>query len=180
LAGCTSLSPAARAKVDPHLDFASVQADPGRYADRFMLAGGAIAALREDGDGSVLEIRRWEMSKYGMLLAMADDENPFLVYSPSRLDSQAFAVGRLVTLCGRVIGKAALPGDQGGIQVLKLELDEINLLDTPFRYGLHRNDDPSRYTNTPTYVPPKGISANHPYDTSSYAYPYSPFTYRVR
>ena len=41
--------------------------------------------------------------------------------------------------------------------------------------------DPSSYTRTPTYVPPTGnIGANHPYDTTNYAYPYSPFTYRLR
>ena len=179
--GCSPLSPESRGKVDPHLDFATVLASPDQYTDRFILAGGSIVALTDDGDGSLLELQRWEMSRYGVLLYLADDSERILVHSPARLNEKEFTVGRLVTLCGQVTGKQAIPGDQAGATALRLELDEINLLDTPFRYGVHRNDDPSSYTRTPTYVPPKDIpGATHPYDTTSYAYPYSPFTYRVR
>jgi len=181
VAGCSPLSPESRAKVDPHLDFATVLANPEQYTDRFILAGGAIIALTDDDDGSLLELQRWEMSRYGVLLHLATDDEHILVHSPARLNKETFTVGRLVTLCGQVAGRQTLPGDQSGVTALRLELEEINLLDTPFRYGLHRNDDPSTYTRTPTYVPPKDVpGTTHPYDTTSYTYPYSPFTYRVR
>jgi len=181
LAGCSPLSPEAQKKIDPHLDFAAVLANPGQYADRYILAGGSIVTVTDEGDGSLLNLQRWEMSRYGALLYLAEDGDHILVHSPSKLDKQAFATGRLVTLCGRVVGTQEIPGDEQGATALRLELEEINLMDTPFRYGLHRNDDPSSYTRTPTYVPPTGgIGASHPYDTTSYTYPYSPFTYRLR
>lgn len=175
-AGCTPLSPEARSKADPHLDFAKVLADPEQYVDRYLLAGGAIIALTDDGDGTLLDIQRWELSPCGVLLNVADDGNHLLVHSPTKLDGEEFAVGRLVTLCGRIIGKELLPENFDGAEALRLDLDEIHLIDTPFRYGLYRNVDPGE----PTYVPPKGLGANHPYDPSAWAYPYSPFTYRVR
>ena len=181
LAGCSPLSPEARKKIDPHLDFATVLADPDKYTDRYILAGGSIVTVTDESDGSLLNLQRWEMSRYGALLNLAEDGDHILVHSPNRLDKQAFSTGRLVTLCGRVAGRQAIPGDEQGATALRLEVEELNLMDTPFRYGLHRNDDPSSYTRTPTYVPPAGnIGANHPYDTTNYAYPYSPFTYRLR
>ncbi|GEM_PF-1438952 len=181
LAGCSPLSPEARKKVDPHLDFATVLANPDQYDDRYILAGGAIVAVTDEGDGSLLTLQRWEMSRYGALLYLAEDGEMILVHSPNRLDRQAFSTGRLVNLCGRVAGKQAIPGEEQGATALRLEVEEINLLDTPFRYGLHRNDDPSRYARMPDYVPPTGTpAASHPYDTTSYTYPYSPFTYRLR
>lgn len=176
LIGCTPVSPQARGKANPHLDFAMVMADTASYIDHYMLAGGSIIALRDDGDGSLLDIQRWEMTRHGAMLHVADDGGHILVYSPSKLDSEEFAAGRLVALCGQVLGKEPVPGSHDGVEALRLKLDEIHLIDTPYRYGLHRNVDPG----VPVYLPPKGLGPNHPYDPSAWAYPYSPFTYRVR
>lgn len=173
--GCTApLAPEVRGKLDPDLEFATIQADPQRFQGKSLMLGGSIVSLKTDDQGSLLEILRWDLNRWGEPLELADAGERFLVRTPQQLDSDRYSRGRLVTLGATLSGTANITSNEREESALLFDLLEIHLWDTPFRYGLHPNPDPG----VPEYVAPKDFGPNHPYDPTSWAYPYSPFWYR--
>ena len=140
------------------------------------MLGGSIVNLTNDDQGSQLEILRWELNRWGEPLALAEAGDRFLVRTPRSLDADRYTRGRLVTLGGTVHGTASILVNEQEKNVLLLELLDIHLWDTPFRYGLHQNPDPG----DPESVAQTQPGPNHPYDPTPWRYPYSPFWYRTR
>jgi len=175
LSGCiTPLAPEVKDKLDPGLDFATVQADPQQFQGKSLLLGGSIVNLKNDAQGSLLEILRWDLNRWGEPLALAEAGDRFLVRTPRQLDADLYTRGRPVTLGGTLNGTAIITINEHEESALLFDLLGIHLWDSPFRYGLHPNPDPG----APEYVAPADFGPNHPYDPTSWAYPYSPFWYR--
>ena len=64
-AACTSLTPEVREKVTPGLDFADVQADPSGHVGQSLMLGGALVEVRGEGEGSMLQLLRWNLNRWG-------------------------------------------------------------------------------------------------------------------
>lgn len=173
-AACTSLTPEVREQVTPGLDFAAVQADPSGHVGQSLMLGGALVELRDEGDGSILQLLRWDLNRWGEPLALAESGDRFLVRSREPLDAELYTPGRLVTLIGTVGGTGTINHQMREETVLLFDLQQSHLWDTPFRYGLHPNPDP----NQPEYVAPRDPGPNHPYDPTPWNFPYSPSQYR--
>lgn len=175
IAGCVApLAPEVRNKLDPSLDFIEIQADPQRFQGKSLMLGGSIVALKTNDQGSLLEILRWDLNRWGEPLALAEAGDRFLVHTPQQLDSGIYTRGRLVTLGATLNGTSSITINERKESVLLFDLLGIHLWASPFRYGLHPNPDPG----APEYVTPTDIGPNHPYDPTSWAYPYSPYWYR--
>ena len=56
-----------------------------------------------------------------------------------------------------------------------LDLTEIHLWESPFRYGTHPHFGP----DYPVYVGPRDGIERHPYDANYSIYPYTPYWYRL-
>jgi starvation-inducible outer membrane lipoprotein len=168
------LAPGVREKLDPDLDFAAVQADPPRFQGKALMLAGSIVTLRSHEQGSLLELLRWEVNRWGEPLALAEAGNRFLVRTGQPLDTDLYTRGRLVTLGATVSGTAIVTVNERDETAPLFELLEIHLWETPFRYGLHPNPDPSQ----PEYIAPRDPGPGHPYDPTPWAYPYSPYWYR--
>jgi len=171
---CTSLSPDVREQITPGLDFAAVQADPSAHVGQSLMLGGALVELRSEGEGSVLQLLRWDLNRWGEPLALAESGDRFLVRSREPLDAEIYTPGRLVTLIGTVGGTGTINYQLRDETVLLFDLQQLHLWDTPFRYGLHPNPDP----NQPEYVAPQNPGADQPYDPTPWNFPYSPSQYR--
>jgi len=176
-AGCAvPLAPEVREQLDPALEFTALQAEPQRFLGKSLLLGGSIVSLKDDDQGSLLEILRWELNRWGEPLALTDVGDRFLVRTPRPLDAGLYSRGRLVTLGGTLQGTADITINERQESVPLFELLDIHLWDTPFRYGLHPNPDPG----APEYVAPTDPGPNHPYDPTPWHYPYSPHWYRTK
>lgn len=173
-AACTTLPAEVREQVAPGLDFAAVQADPARYAGSSLMLGGAVVELRDDGEGSLLQMLRWEVNRWGEPLALAESGDRFLVRTSQPLDPDLYTPGRLVTLIATVGGTGTISRNLRDETVMLFDLQQLHLWETPFRYGLHPNPDP----NQPEYVTPQGPGPDHPYDPTPWAFPYAPSWYR--
>ena len=175
LAGCIHpLASGTRAKLDPAPDYAAVSANPQHYVGRSLLLGGSIAGVNNSKEGSLLEILRWDVNRWGEPLALSEQGDRFLVQTREPLDDRLYSRGRLVTLGATLRGTATIVINDREEQVPLFDLLEMHLWETPFRYGLHPNPDPGM----PEYVPPTDPGPDHPYDPTPWAYPYSPYWYR--
>ena len=173
--GCAApLAPEIVETIDPELEFTAIQADPEHYLGKALMLGGSIVSLKGDDQGSLLEVLRWELNRWGEPLALAETGDRFLVRTSRALDTGRFTRGRLVTLGGTLQGTASVIINEREERVPLFNLLEIHLWDTPFRYGLHPNPDPG----APEYVAPTDPGPNHPYDPTPWSYPYSPYWYR--
>ena len=173
-AACTSLTPEVREQVTPGLDFAAVQTAPASHIGQSLMLGGAVVEVRDEEGGSVLQLLRWDLNRWGEPLALAESGDRFLVHSRDPLDAELYTPGRLVTLVGTVNGTGTINYQLRDETVLLFELQQLHLWDTPFRYGLHPNPDP----NQPEYVAPRDPGADQPYDPTPWNFPYSPSQYR--
>ena len=176
-AACAApLSPEVRGRLDTGLTFAEVQADPQRCQGKDLMLGGSIVALISDEQGSLLELLRWEVNRWGEPLALAETGDRFVVRTGQQLNPDLFTAGRLVTLGATVSGAAVVKINERDETVPRFDLLEIYLWETPFRYGLHPNPDPGQ----PEYIAPQNPGPDHPYDPTPWTYPYSPYWYRNR
>ena len=119
LLGCTActlpISKSSLDLVDRDISIAALRQDPDRYVGRHLLLGGIIAAVRNTGAGSELEVVQFATDRNGRITATDNSGGRFLV-QVATFSEPAVYQGRLVTLVGKVKGQ------------VQARLDEIDYL----------------------------------------------------
>jgi outer membrane lipoprotein len=151
-----------------------VSENPMAFLDQHIILGGAVVAIKDEGDGSVLEVMEWQLNRWGEPTYLDDNGRRFLVKSSKALDPAIYEPGTLVTLAGVVLGQETHLLEEHDYSYPVLDLTEIHLWEIPFRFGLFRNIDPAY----PHYVDPGDDPDRHPYDPGYSTYPYTPYWYR--
>lgn len=172
---CSPLSKPAIDKVERTASLAMVAEAPDRFIGKHLLLGGTIIRLEKTADGTTLEILSWETTPWGEPLFISESGQRVLVKSTSVFDPELYQAGRLVTLIGIVTGSEAHIIRDNPYHYPVFALEEIHLWNSPYRYGIHPHPDPQ----FPYYVGPEERGRSHPYDPGYYAYPYTPYWYRV-
>jgi outer membrane lipoprotein len=91
--------------VDPEVTFEALAQDPDRHVGRYLLLGGAIAAVRvENGHLSELEVVQLPTDDSGRITATHRSAGRFIARDDAFLDPAIYYPGRLVTLVGEVTG----------------------------------------------------------------------------
>lgn len=114
--------------VDPGLTFEELRQDPDRHTGRYLLLGGAIAAVRAtSGGGSELEVVQLPTGSSGRITATNRSAGRFLAVDDAFRDPAIYHPGRLVTLVGRVAGSRT--GRLGEVEYLYpvLTVEELRL-----------------------------------------------------
>lgn len=168
------ISEPARERVDPAITSAMISENPQGFLDRQILLGGVVIALEAADTGCTLELMEWQLNRWGEPAYLDDSGRRFLIESPKPLDPSVYEPGTLVTLSGIVAGQETRKLDAHDYDYPVLTLTEIHLWETPFRYGIHRNQDPA----FPNYIGGDDGIERHPYDPGYSVYPYTPYWYR--
>jgi outer membrane lipoprotein len=163
-----------REQIDPKTTFAMVSENPMAFLDQHLLIGGAVIAIENNEEGSMLEVLEWRLSRWGEPSHLDDSGRRFLVKTSELLDPARYEPGTLITLAGVVLGHEARLSGEHEYDYPVFELTEIHLWHTPFRYGIHNNLDPSY----PYYVGEDDDPHRHPYDPGYNPYPYTQYWYR--
>jgi outer membrane lipoprotein len=91
--------------ADPSVSFADLRQNPESYRDRFLLLGGAIAAVRGlTGGGSDLEMVQFPTDRVGRITATNTSDGRFIARDVIFRDPAIYRAGRLMTLVGKVEG----------------------------------------------------------------------------
>lgn len=176
LSACVNpISREAREHLDNEVTFAMVAENPSAYIDKHLMLGGVIISVDDDKQGSVMELMEWRLNSWGEPLSLDDAGRRYLVKSSRTIDPERYAKGRLVTLAGVTLGSEMRLLGEHPYQYPVFAVEEMHLWETPFRYGIHPHPDPQN----PVYVGPESPGRSHPYDPGFYAYPYTPYWYRV-
>ncbi len=163
LAGCSHvLSKEALSAVDPLLDFEQVRADPEPFRGETLVLGGLILDNAASREGSVLEVLRYDLDRWGWPRQSEAGDGRFLARSEKFLDPAQYKPGRLVTLTGRVAGQESRPLRDSSYSYPVFDLGEVYLW-PPYR------ERPYYYDDYPFYGPPY-----YPY----YYPPYYPYWHR--
>ena len=164
----------AREQVNPDITFAMISANPGAFLDQHLLVGGVVIEIEDTEEGSILEVMEWRLSRWGEPSYLDDDGRRFLVKTSEALDPMIYEPGTLITLAGVVLGYEARLLGEHEYDYPVLDMIEIHLWKSPFRYGIHNDPDPSR----PYFVGQDDDPHSHPYDTGYNPYPYTQYWYR--
>jgi outer membrane lipoprotein len=113
LAGCAhqAFTPETRKLVDPAVTFAMVREDPGQYVGKNVMVGGAIAKVRNTGEGGELEVVEFRVTDDGKPQESASSGGRFLARSERFLDPLVFRQGLMVSLVGEVAGETTMSLD---------------------------------------------------------------------
>lgn len=130
LLGCTActlpISKSSLDLVDRDISFAALRQDPDRYVGRYLLLGGMIAAVRNTGDGSELEVVQFATDRNGRITATDNSGGRFLVQLAT-FSEPAVYQGRLVTLVGKVKGQVQARFDEIDYLYPLLTAQELHL-----------------------------------------------------
>jgi outer membrane lipoprotein len=175
LSACTHpITKEARAPIDPAITFAMVSENPTAFLDRHLLVGGAVIALESAEEGSLLEIMEWRLNRWGEPAYLEDAGRRLLVRTSAELDPMTYEPGTLVTMTGVVLGHETRLLGEHKFDYPVFGLTEIHLWESPFRYGIRSNPDPSY----PYYIDQCNGSRCNPYDSGYNPYPYTQYRYR--
>jgi outer membrane lipoprotein len=144
-AACTMpISKQSLNQVDAGITFEEVRQDPDRHVGRYLLLGGAIAAVRGSGSGgSELEVVQFPTSHRGRITSTDRSAGRFIARDSTFRDPAIYYPGRLVTLVGQVAGK--MTGRLGEVDYLYpvLTVHELHLWDpaeypgsSPVHFGI--------------------------------------------
>lgn len=175
LAACAHpISKDTRSSLSPGVTFAAVSENPAAFIDQRLMVGGVIVAHESKEDASLLEVMEWQINRFGEPTYLDDSARRFLVRSSEKLDPVLYEPGTMVTLAGTVLGQEERIIEAQSESYPLLDLVEIHLWKSPFRYGVHHYDPAY-----PTYVGDESDDPDrHPYDPGYSGYPYTPFWYR--
>jgi len=163
-----------RAQIDPKTTLAMVNENPTAFLGQHLLVGGVVMAVESADEGNFLEVIEWRLNRWGEPSYLDDAGRRFLVKTAVTLDPMTYEPGVLVTLTGVVLGhETRLLGEQEYAYPI-IDMTEIHLWQSPFRYGIHSNPDPSY----PYFVDQNNDSFHHPYDSGYNPYPYTQYWYR--
>jgi outer membrane lipoprotein len=163
-----------RAQINSKTTLAMVNDNPTAFLGQHLLVGGVVIAVESTEEGSLLEIMEWQLNHFAEPFYLDDAGRRFLVRSAETLDPTIYEPGVLVTLAGIVLGQEARLLGENRFDYPVLDMTEIHLWESPFRYGIHSNPDPSY----PYFVDQNDDPHRHPYDTSYNPYPYTQYWYR--
>lgn len=112
LVGATACAPAvsnqAMGLVDPDITFEMLLQDPDRHVGRYLLVGGAVAAVRVgESGGSEMEVVQLPTDKRGRITSTDRSAGRFIVLDQAFRDPAIYYSGRLLTLVGQVVGSRA-------------------------------------------------------------------------
>jgi outer membrane lipoprotein len=129
--------------VDPSITFEELRGEPDRHVGRYLLLGGAIAAVRITGTGSELEVVQLPTDRHGRITATNRSAGRFLAVDDAFRDPAVYYPGRLVTLVGEVTGsRTASLGEMEylypvlSVQELRLWSPEEYPGAAPVRFGI--------------------------------------------
>lgn len=177
LAGCVHpISKETRQQIETPLSMAEVGKNPSAFVDTQLLAGGAIITTESDQEGTLLEIMSWHLNSLGEPLYPEESGQRFLIRTSEPLDSTLYEPGVLVTLSAVVTGEERRFSGETEYAYPVLNMTEIHLWQSPFRYGRHGRIPPTN----PEYVDPGNDPHRHPYDPGYRDYPYTPTWHRDR
>lgn len=113
LSGCAHvMSEKARSLVDRTIPFSRLRADPDSFIGRYVMLGGIIAGVRNEKDGSLLEVVQSPLGSDDMPEeASHASGGRFLAVTPEFLDPLVYKAERRITLIGQVRGKQNRPLD---------------------------------------------------------------------
>jgi outer membrane lipoprotein len=174
LTACTHpISEQTRAEINPQTTLAMVKAEPDAFIDKQLLLGGVIIAAEMDKEGTMLELMKWHLNRFGEPTYLEEEGRRFLVKSKQSLDPAIYEPGVLVTLAGTVLGEETRLLDEHEYVYPVFEVNEIHPWNSPFRYGIHRVHTP----DYPYYVGQRGYANRNPYDPGYSVYPYTQYWY---
>jgi outer membrane lipoprotein len=114
-------------RVDRHVSFKELQADPGKYKDAWLMLGGVIVSSRNTKEGTYLEILQKPLESDGRPVDTDATEGRFLVQSEEYLDSAVYHRGRVITVVGEVVGQQTMPLDETTYQYPLLAIKAMHL-----------------------------------------------------
>lgn len=105
-AACTTaVSKQSLGLVDSGITFEELRQEPERHVGRYLLLGGAIAAVRTSASGgSELEVVQFPTNNRGRITATDRSAGRFIAVDAAFRDPAIYRPGRLVTLVGQVAG----------------------------------------------------------------------------
>ena len=118
-------------KADRSVEFSKLRQEPDAFRGRFVILGGAIAAVRPGRDGTELEVVQYPLDSMEMPETTDESEGRFLVALPAEHGFGTFKPGMVVTMAGEVVGKAKRPlaGAEYGYPVIVVR--EIHIIVLP-------------------------------------------------
>ena len=175
LAACAHpITKETRAQINPETTFAMVSENPTAFLGQHLLVGGVIITNESTEDGSILEVMEWHLSRWGEPSYLDDAGRRFLVKTSEELDPMIYEPGVLITLSGVVLGQETQGLGKNEFDYPVLDMTEIHLWESPFRYGIHSNPDKSY----PYFVDQNNDPSRNPYDSGYNPYPYTQYWYR--
>jgi outer membrane lipoprotein len=127
-AGCApAFPPQITDKVDRHVSFKELQADPEKFKGVWLMLGGVIVSSRNAKEGTYLEILQKPLESDGRPEDTDATEGRFLVQTGEYLDSAVYHPGRIITIVGEVAGQKSMPLDETMYQFPLLTAKALNL-----------------------------------------------------
>jgi outer membrane lipoprotein len=102
-------SPEARKMADRRVTYVMIKQDPGLYAGKHVMLGGAIASVRNSDEGGELEVTEFRVSDNGRPEESAGSGGRFLARSARFLDPLVYKEGLMVSVVGEVAGAETKP-----------------------------------------------------------------------
>jgi outer membrane lipoprotein len=112
-AGCAPTFPRETLdRVDRHISFKELQADPEKFKGAWVMFGGVVIASKNIKEGTVIEILHKPLDSDGRPLDTDATEGRFMVQTDQFLDPAVYHQGRLITVIGEVAGSKTMPIDE--------------------------------------------------------------------
>ena len=114
-------------RVDRHVSFKELKADPGKLKDTWLMLGGVIVSSRNTKEGTYLEILQKPLESDGRPVDTDETEGRFLVQTEEYLDSAIYHRGKMITVVGEVAGQKTMPLDETTYQYPLLSAKALHL-----------------------------------------------------
>jgi outer membrane lipoprotein len=114
-------------RVDRHVSFKELQADPEKFKGLWLMLGGVIVSSRNAKEGTYLEILQKPLEGDGRPVDTDATEGRFVVQTEEYLDSAVYHRGRIITIVGEVAGQKTMPLDETTYQYPLLAAKALHL-----------------------------------------------------
>ncbi|HLO27194.1 MAG TPA: Slp family lipoprotein [Geobacteraceae bacterium] len=109
LTGCAPIfSDQSLRLVDRGMSFSELRKKPDQCMDRYLLLGGAVAAVENTNEGGELEVVQFGTDEDGRIIDTSNSGGRFLARSPDLLDPAVYQPGFLVVLVGKCAGSKTM------------------------------------------------------------------------
>lgn len=157
-AGCTRvISDASMRLVDRSITFEQLKENPDRYIGKYVLVGGAIAAVGNTKRGGEIEAVQFRLDSDSMPDESYGSQGRFLAQADGFLDPLIYKTGRLVTIVGEVKGHTSRPLDRVDYDYPVVAIREIHIWSARERgyypYPSYYHYDYPYYSPYPFYDP---------------------------